>query len=801
MKRKLSLSQESNSKINFEGKDTSLLKHTWNAQWITHPKASVLDYGVFLLRRTFKIKSVPNKFIIYVSADNRYKLFVNNKQVAFGPAVSSINYYKFDEIDIAEYLVIGNNIIAAEVVNFGEYRRAAQQTFQTAFILQCDRKNKISFNTGDGKWKIIKNKAFTPIPFDSNKLHAYYAAGPGDNFNAKKHPWKWQTLNFDDSKWLTPKKAMVEFAAGRGFLYGSTWFLVPRELPFLETKEQRFLKIVRTKNIKADNRFLNGNKSIIIPANSKVLLLIDNGTHTVGFPQIAFSKGLNSTIKLTYSEALIKNNAYTEKYTAGNIQAEDVKGNRNEINGKKIFGIYDIIKSDGGNSRTFSPLWIRTFRYIQLDITTKNEELKIKDIKNIFTAYPFKELAKFETDDTSLTKIWNVSWRTLRNSAGEIFHDSSYFEQLQYIGDTRIASLVSIYVSNDDRLFKNAIKQFFHSLIPEGLTESRYPSYIQQIIPTFSLFWISMLYDFLLYRDEPEFIKQFLPGVRDILEWFNQKVDNTYMLTDLDWWIFVDWSDGFQNGIPPGADNGYSAYVALQFIYTLNQAVELFRTFKWDYEEKKYKRLAERIKKSVNKNCYDKRKKMFADTPDKKEFSQHTNIMAILSDSIEKNKQKDLMKRILTEKNITQATIYFKFYLFRALQKTQMANEYLNLLTPWKNMLDNGLTTFAEKDENARSDCHAWSSSPCFDFLHTVAGIYPKEPGFSNITIEPNFGHLKKIKAQMPHPKGGFIKLNLMKVGESGVKGFVYLPQNQYGEFLWKGERIALKAGKKQISL
>ncbi|HHH49508.1 MAG TPA: alpha-rhamnosidase, partial [Saprospiraceae bacterium] len=131
----IAFAQESDSKINYQGKDVSSLKHAWSAQWITHPSASTLDYNVFLYRREFDLTTKPKEFIIYVSADNRYKLFVNGQKVCAGPARGDINHWRYETVDIAPYLDAGKNVIAAEVVNFGEFRHAAQHTFQTAFIL------------------------------------------------------------------------------------------------------------------------------------------------------------------------------------------------------------------------------------------------------------------------------------------------------------------------------------------------------------------------------------------------------------------------------------------------------------------------------------------------------------------------------------------------------------------------------------------------------------------------------------------------------------------------------------------
>ncbi len=104
------------------------------------------------------------------------------------------------------------------------------------------------------------------------------------------------------------------------------------------------------------------------------------------------------------------------------------------------------------------------------------------------------------------------------------------------------------------------------------------------------------------------------------------------------------------------------------------------------------------------------------------------------------------MEKILKKKDLIQCTIYFKFYLFRALQKVGMGDKYLELLGPWESMLENGMTTFGETDVNPRSECHGWSASPCFDLLHTVAGIYPGKPGFESVIIQPNLGELQSIE-------------------------------------------------------
>jgi hypothetical protein len=188
-------------------------------------------------------------------------------------------------------------------------------------------------------------------------------------------------------------------------------------------------------------------------------------------------------------------------------------------------------------------LWLRTYRYVQLDITTVEEPLTIHDFYGVFTGYPFKLNARFESDDSKLKDIWNVAWHTARCCAGETYMDCPYWEQLQYIGDTRIQSLISLHISGDVRLMRNALELANQSRIPEGLTLGRCPSYIPQITPPFSLYWIDMVHDFFMHRRDNTFIKSFLPGIEAVLGWFKRRMDDNGMLGSLDWF-------NFQIGLP-----------------------------------------------------------------------------------------------------------------------------------------------------------------------------------------------------------------------------------------------------------
>jgi hypothetical protein len=262
----------------------------------------------------------------------------------------------------------------------------------------------------------------------------------------------------------------------------------------------------------------------------------------------------------------------------------------------------------------------------------------------------------------------------------------------------------------------------------------------------------------------------------------------------------VDWANEWPwiqknriGGVPTGGrDDGQSSIVTMQFAYAVQRAAELNDYFDQPVQAEKYKILAQNLTRSVYRNCWDSSRGYLADTPDKTEFSMHAQIFGVLSNTIPENEQKEMVERIMNDPKLTQPTLYFRFYLTQALKKTGLANHYLTTLNPWKVMLKNGLSTFAEKQDPTRSDCHAWSASPNYDFLATVAGIRPSSPGFKSIRMEPALGELKFIKGQMPHPSG-MIVFDLKRNGATGIQGEVTLPAGLTGTFAWNGKTVQLK--------
>ncbi|HEX5413323.1 MAG TPA: alpha-L-rhamnosidase C-terminal domain-containing protein [Terriglobia bacterium] len=758
----------------------AILHQHWTSQWIASPGSPHREFGVYYFRKEFSVASQPEHFVIHVSADNHYQLFVNGTRVSTGPARGDLFHWRYETLDIASHLQSGRNVIAAIVWNFAELAPMAQISNETGLIVQGDTAEEAAVNT-NASWKVLESQAVRMIPVNRKAIPFYMVVGPGIRLDASRVPWGWQDAGFDDTAWK-PAAVLVE-GGPRGIQDShSPWMLVPRTIPMMEEKLQRLVSVRRSQGVEIPDTFLQGHSPVTIPANTTAALLFDQSFETTAYPELVVSGGKGSVITLTYAEALWKGRE---------------KGDRNDIQGKKMLGMQDQFLPDGGRRRMFRTLWWRTFRYLELAITTGDEPLTLDDLRGIFTAYPFTVNASFESGDPTLQKMWKVGWRTARLCAHTTYMDCPYYERLQYGGDTRIQILISLYMTGDDRLAKNAIELLNESRIPEGITQSRYPSRLPQFIPPFSLFWIGMMHDVWWYHGDTAFLEQYLPGMRDVLGWFERRMSPSGLLGRLEWWNFVDWTPQFNDGVPPQEADGQSSILTLQFVAALQDAADLESSLGNKSFAEQDRALAAKIARAVYDKCWDPARGLLADTPAHKNFSQHANILGVLTNAIAAEQQKGVMQKVLTESALAQCSYYFRFYLFRAVKKVGLGDEYLSLLGPWRQMLDLGLTTWAEEPEPVRSDCHAWSAHPNFDFLNTVAGIEPAAPGFRKVLIEPHLGTLNHLAATVPVPQGRVV-IKYERHNDR-LTADITLPQGLTGWLAWGGHRLELHAGEQHI--
>jgi alpha-L-rhamnosidase len=784
----------------------AILKRQWTGSWISCPGAPERDPGVFHFRKVIDLPAVSSRYVVHVSADQRFVLYVNGKRVGIGPSRGDVLFWRFETFDLAPFLKPGPNLLSATVWNFGTQAPAAQITDRAGFVAQGDGAAEQAVNT-DGSWQCAPEPGHQPWPEGLKPLReeepVYVVVGPGERLDAAQYDWDWAqppAAGANPGRW---KPAAVSALAtprtiteGPGYqLTPDGRLLVPDELPAMEYRPVPAGAVVKNDGASVEGFPETGPARI--PPNAKATLLLDRKTLVTAYPELSFSGGRGARIRLRYQEALLEPGKPWRK------------GHRDAFEGKRLVGYEDEVLPDGGSGRVFHPLWWRTWRYLRVEVETAGEALTLDHLAAHSTGYPFEERGRFDAGDPTLARLWEVGWRTARSCAHETYVDCPYYEQLQYVGDTRIQALISYAVAGDDRLARQAIDSFERSRRSEGITYSRYPSAPQQFIPPFSLLWVGMVHDYWTWRDDPAFVRRQLAGTRTVLDWFTERLRTDGLLGRLPWWNFVDWCDEFEAGVPPQDADGGSVAVSLQLALALGEAANLEAALGEPARAARHRERAEAIVGAVRRLAWDGGRGLVADTPTKRRFSQQTNILALLAGAVPAGQEKPVLDRLLAmprpsiklapsaspgEGRVARASVYFRFYLARALEKAGEGERYLPELEPWREMLDVGLSTFAETpDAGTRSDCHAWSAHPNYDLLRTVAGMKPGSPGFKTVRVEPHLGTLPRLEATLPHARGP-ITVSYRRDGPA-LEATVTLPPGLTGTFAWRGVTRVLQPG------
>jgi hypothetical protein len=285
--------------------------------------------------------------------------------------------------------------------------------------------------------------------------------------------------------------------------------------------------------------------------------------------------------------------------------------------------------------------------------------------------------------------------------------------------------------------------------------------------------------------------------VRAVLSYYESFQKESGSLGRMPFWNFADWVNGWPSGEAPGDSDGSSAVFDLQLALAYDWGAGIEAVVGNGGMADAYRARATKLKAFVLAKDWDAARGLFADQPSHRTWSQHVNTLALLAHLTPPAQGRAVFEKMISDSSLAPASIYFRAYTNAALREVGLGDRYLEQLDPWREILKNGLTTWAEKGEPARSDCHAWGASPNYELLRTVAGIDSMAPGFARVRIAPNLGSLTQVHARMPHPKGEIDVVLVKRAGK--LTADVELPAGITGEFEWAGAKRALAAGKSHL--
>jgi hypothetical protein len=766
----------------------------WPAAWIAHPNAKPPFVAAF--RKRFTLTQTAT-IRIHVSADQRYQLYLDSERIGQGPERGAPELWFYESYDLA--LDAGEHVLVSRAWHWGlRHSPQAQMSVMPGFLLAAEGEWTDALSTGLSDWECTLLGGYTfgqfeRIPWKGGNTYLDGRLYPWGVERGEGNGWQpAQTLRRAMARridWELPPQHILHPATLPPMTDDVHHIGVVRLASNVTSLNTRELPIRQADNIAEDaaawQRLLRAEGHVVIPPHSIKRVLVDLQNYYIACAELVTSGGADARIRVRWAEALNR----------GANHWRGDKGNRDEIEGKFVLGNGDEYVTDGGARRAFAPLWWSAGRYVEVVIHTQAEPLTVESFVIRETRYPLEMEGTFEASDARLNDILPIVTRGIQCTANETYFDGPHWEEIMYLGDTRLEALCTYVMSRDDRLPHKALRLFDASRLPSGLTQSRYPCSLLQIIPPFSLWWVLMVRDYALWRGDAAFVRSLMPGLRANIEGYARTLGDDGLLRAHEGWNCFDWVPAWSEdaGTPPDGVTGVSGLINWHYAYMLTQAAELEAMLGERGQAARYQALAKRIAKAASAAFWDEARGLMADTLARDRFSEHTQCMAVLSGLINAKQRKRIAHGLLSDPNLDRCTIYFSFYLFEALRELGRVDAMLDKLQLWFDLKTNGLKTPIESPEPTRSDCHGWGSHPLFHYFATILGIRPASFGFKTVEIRPQLGTLSHASGRLVHPSGGEISVDF-RVEDDRLRGWVHLPEGVTGTLIANGERREISA-------
>jgi hypothetical protein len=739
----------------------------------------------------------PTTLALHVSADQRYTLYHNGHPIGRGPQRGDLANWFFETHELE--LEPGTHTFVSRVTWYGRHALppAAQVTAQPGFLAlaECDDAELaalLTTGTPTSGWeqKRLGGWQFQPLP----DLKAFLVVGARWTLGGPQFDFGYETGAGDG--WTKPASLSGAFGKSNWQEGEATWRLRPALLPALKHAPLPGGSVVvrhiddhepaavyrvdpaQAGEIAAWQKLLGGTGTVTIPPHTRRRVLLDLADYACVHPKLTLSGGAGADVTLHCAEAL---------FVPGSTRD---KGNRNEVIGREFRGYGDTYLPDGGAKRAFDVPWYLPGRYLQLTVQTAVDPLTFDAFTLEQTHYPFDWTATFDAADDRLPKFAPMARRTLEMCGHETYFDCPYYEQLMYVGDTRLEVLTTYTQTPDDRLPRKAVELFDLSRTPDGLTSSRYPTREPQVIPTFSLWWVAMVHDFARWRDDEQFVRDRLPGVRAVLQAVRRYVNADGLIESMPGWNYVDWVPGWPKGMPPGAEGGVNGSINWQAACVFRLAADLEERFGETAFAAHNLQTAKALAAACEK-FFDPARKLYAEDAGRSHFAEHAQCLAILSGLLPAGREADLLRGLEQAESLklSRPTIYFSHYQLDAYYQLGRGDLILNRVEWWTKLADQGFVTTPEAPEPSRSDCHAWGAHPLYHFHASLLGIRPADFGFRRVQIKPQLGSLAWAKCAMPHPRGT-IRVDLRRTAAGALTGSIELPAGVQGTFVDGPRRV-----------
>ena len=417
-------------------------------------------------------------------------------------------------------------------------------------------------------------------------------------------------------------------------------------------------------------------------------------------------------------------------YEADQLNPHNLKGEKGRRDGKFLVSHGNLLQVSGSNCRWRDYYW-QAGRILEFEF----DGVELQEARFYAAGYPYQREWHADCSEPALNILLEQAWRTLECCSHDTYMDCPYYEQMMYVGDARIEALSSYVCTRDIRLARKCLRLLAQSRQHEGMLLARYPARVDQQIPSFNLVFLMMLHDFALWQDDSDLVREMLPVARGIIGYLRKHLRDDLLY--LPGWNFIDWVPEWEHGVPKGGEGGTNSSLNYMAVLALQQCAALEKHYGSSTHAEQNQAMADVIQEAIWRCFYDEKRSLIANDLEHRYFSEHAQILALLS-----KPQPALLKALKQATNLPQTSIYFSFYYLEACYLHREPDLFFQRLQKWYGMDQKGLKTLPEEFNNPRSDCHAWSSHVLYHYFASIMGIRPQQFGGKNVQIAPMHGSL-----------------------------------------------------------
>lgn len=704
----------------------------WLAKWIWLNRSAYPDrqtcratlfcendspFTIALFRREFDIPFIPARGSAWISADTKYRCWINGIPVARGPAEVGGDYdnreppdwWFYDGIELDNCLHEGRNTIAVEVM-LGPQVQADYSMGRGGLLFELGidgkRGERLGLHTDD-TWRAALSRAETQQ----------------DVFDAREEFRGWKDAGFDDSAW--PRTNLA------GTVEQAPWNLLPREIPMLA--ETRIPPVAVEFEGKPPER----------PALPLTLEPGEPRTFRLRFPR--------------------------EVSGFVFLDMKGPEGARVDLDFREMPGAAGSRESLflPAHRLLFSSRRLQGFEFLQVTVTfpdgvRRGEPLTIRAMDAVFTSFPVEYRGRFKCSDPFLNQLWDVG-RWTNQLCMQAYHMDSPIHQegLGCTGDYMIEALISYCCFGEARLArKDILRTAF--LLKQKRSRMFHTSY--------SLLWVWMLWDYWMYSGDDDSAAGVLGQMHDLLDLFHSYVGKTGLVTKAPNYMFMDWAavGAFNLHHPPGS-MGHGCMSAFYF-RALLYAAELSRHCGNAERAALYDRRAAGIEHAFNEHLWNAERGLYCDgipgatgtapnrwlpaDPGAVSYSAHTNALAVAVGIAPAASRQAIMRSVLGNDSLPLVQPYFMHYVFEALHNAGLFEEYaFDLMKRWKVLLEEHPSSLKEMWHGGDYS-HAWGGSPACQLSTRVLGISCRAKGFRAFALSPHPGPLNSAEGIVPTPNG-----------------------------------------------